>query len=76
MQNPESRTSLPGIAFGDFGRRFSEPSLDEGFKDIIRVQFQFEGGDQARKVWSQYWIWFVFITMLLCIPHLYEASVQ
>jgi bifunctional polynucleotide phosphatase/kinase len=54
--NPESRTSLPGIAFGDFGRRFQEPTLSEGFEDIISVKFQFEGTEEARKIWGQFWI--------------------
>ncbi|EYE99471.1 putative DNA 3'-phosphatase Tpp1 [Aspergillus ruber CBS 135680] len=53
--NPESRTSLPGIAFGDFGRRFKEPSLDEGFSDIIRVKFRFHGRDEEKRLWSQYY---------------------
>lgn len=54
-QNPESRTSLPGIAFGDFARRFEEPSLKEGFEDIVPVEFRFEGDEEARKLWGQYW---------------------
>ncbi|KAJ5142000.1 hypothetical protein N7526_002995 [Penicillium atrosanguineum] len=54
--NPESRTSLPGIAFGDFGRRFQEPTLGEGFEDIIPVKFQFVGNEEARKLWGQFWI--------------------
>ncbi|KAJ5367368.1 Polynucleotide kinase 3 phosphatase [Penicillium brevicompactum] len=54
--NPESRTSLPGIAFGDFGRRFSAPKLDEGFDDIIPVEFQFRGSKEAKELWGQYWI--------------------
>ncbi|PYH46094.1 putative DNA 3'-phosphatase Tpp1 [Aspergillus saccharolyticus JOP 1030-1] len=54
--NPESRTLLPGIAFGDFLRRFKEPSMDEGFKDIIRVEFQFHGDDEAKRLWGQYWV--------------------
>ncbi|KAJ5625954.1 hypothetical protein N7510_002263 [Penicillium lagena] len=54
--NPESRTSVPGIAFGSFASRFKEPTLDEGFEDIIPVRFQFQGSEDARKVWSQYWI--------------------
>ncbi|RAH72675.1 putative DNA 3'-phosphatase Tpp1 [Aspergillus aculeatinus CBS 121060] len=54
--NPESRTLLPGIAFGDFLRRFKEPSMDEGFKDIIRVEFQFRGDEEAKRLWSQYWV--------------------
>ncbi|KAL4808536.1 polynucleotide kinase 3 phosphatase-domain-containing protein [Aspergillus unguis] len=54
--NPESRTLLPGIAFGDYLRRFQEPTLSEGFQDIIRVDFRFRGDEDAKKVWGQYWI--------------------
>ncbi|PGH27531.1 polynucleotide kinase 3'-phosphatase [Polytolypa hystricis UAMH7299] len=54
--NPESRALLPGIAFGDFSRRFREPELSEGFRDITRVDFRFQGSDTAREAWGQYWI--------------------
>ncbi|PIG89562.1 polynucleotide kinase- 3'-phosphatase [Aspergillus arachidicola] len=54
--NPESRTLLPGIAFGDFGRRFKEPTMAEGFKDIVRVDFRFRGDEESQKIWKQYWI--------------------
>ncbi|KAL3463222.1 polynucleotide kinase 3 phosphatase-domain-containing protein [Aspergillus heterothallicus] len=54
--NPESRTLLPGIAFGDFGKRFKEPTLSEGFQDIIRVDFRFCGDEDAKKLWGQFWI--------------------
>ncbi|KAJ6092963.1 hypothetical protein N7486_008252 [Penicillium sp. IBT 16267x] len=54
--NPEARTSLPGIAFGDFGRRFKEPRVDEGFEDIVSVEFRFEGTEDERKTWAQYWV--------------------
>ncbi|KAJ9197805.1 hypothetical protein DTO021D3_5436 [Paecilomyces variotii] len=54
--NPESRTLLPGIAFGDFARRFRPPDLSEGFQDITRVDFRFEGDEEAKKRWRQYWI--------------------
>ncbi|KAB8070236.1 polynucleotide kinase 3 phosphatase-domain-containing protein [Aspergillus leporis] len=54
--NPESRALLPGIAFGDFGRRHKEPTMSEGFKDIIRVDFRFRGNDEVKKIWKQYWI--------------------
>ncbi|KAL3472793.1 polynucleotide kinase 3 phosphatase-domain-containing protein [Aspergillus californicus] len=54
--NPESRQSLPGIAFNDFLRRFKEPALSEGLKDIIRVDFQFRGDKDAKKLWEQYWV--------------------
>ncbi|EEP77071.1 conserved hypothetical protein [Uncinocarpus reesii 1704] len=54
--NPENRTLLPGIAFGDFTRRFQEPQISEGFKDIIHVDFQFEGDPTAREIWARHWI--------------------
>lgn len=55
-QNPESRTLLPGIAFGDFLRRFKEPTMEEGFQDIIRVEFRFRGDETAKRLWGQYWV--------------------
>jgi bifunctional polynucleotide phosphatase/kinase len=56
-KNPESRTILPGIAFGDFARRFREPQLvEEGFEDITRVDFRFVGDEAARKTWAQFWV--------------------
>ncbi|KAL6235179.1 hypothetical protein BDW75DRAFT_210493 [Aspergillus navahoensis] len=54
--NPESRTLLPGIAFGDFAKRFEEPTLAEGFQDIVRVDFRFRGDDNAKNLWKQYWV--------------------
>ncbi|RMJ23237.1 Polynucleotide [Aspergillus sp. HF37] len=54
--NPESRAIVPGIAFGDFARRFREPEVGEGFEDVVRVEFRFRGDDEARRVWGQYWI--------------------
>lgn len=37
--NPENRTILPSIAFSDFRRRFEEPNVEEGFQDIVKVDF-------------------------------------
>jgi hypothetical protein len=59
--NPESRSQLPGIAFGDFAKRFREPTLEEGlpgkrFQDVIRVDFAFEGTPAQREVWERFWI--------------------
>ncbi|KAH1486678.1 hypothetical protein LV164_006543 [Aspergillus fumigatus] len=54
--NPESRARLPGIAFGDFLKRFKEPTMEEGFSDIFRVDFRFQGDDEAKRIWTQYWV--------------------
>ena len=38
--NPEKRTILPHSAFVSFAARFKEPKLNEGFQDIVTVEFQ------------------------------------
>ena len=38
--NPENRKLLPRIAFTSFSARFREPTLKEGFDDIIKIDFK------------------------------------
>ena len=38
--NPEKRSILPHAAFASFASRFKEPRLNEGFQDIIHMEFQ------------------------------------
>ena len=38
--NPEKRTILPHSAFASFAARFKEPKLNEGFQDIVIIEFQ------------------------------------
>lgn len=40
QMNPESRTMLPKMAFTGFASRYREPTLDEGFDDITKVNFK------------------------------------
>jgi hypothetical protein len=40
QMNPESRTMLPKMAFTGFASRYREPTLDEGFEDITKVNFK------------------------------------
>ena len=54
--NPEKREILPHSAFSSFKARFKEPQLKEGFQDIVRIDFRFEGSEEMKKMWSQYWI--------------------
>jgi hypothetical protein len=42
--NPESRTILPKMAFTGFASRYREPTLDEGFDDITKVNFKVRFG--------------------------------
>ncbi|KAF2847999.1 PNK3P-domain-containing protein [Plenodomus tracheiphilus IPT5] len=54
--NPEKRTILPHAAFSGFASRYCEPKISEGFEDIIMTGFEFEGSDEQKSLWSQYWI--------------------
>lgn len=38
--NPENRTILPKLAFTSFASRFRAPKLEEGFKEIVTVDFE------------------------------------
>ena len=54
--NPESRTLLPRMAFSIFAKRFVKPEQQEGFQDITRVDFAFNGDAIARQAWGRYWV--------------------
>jgi bifunctional polynucleotide phosphatase/kinase len=53
--NPERREMLPFMAFTGYKSRYREPSLEEGFEDIVTVDFHFHGDDEQWRVWSRYW---------------------
>jgi bifunctional polynucleotide phosphatase/kinase len=53
--NPEARGNLPDLAFNLYGSRYQEPKLDEGFVEIISIDFSFAGSDEERAIWSKYW---------------------
>ena len=54
--NPESRQSLPKLAFNGFGARFKEPKIKEGFQDVDEIDFRFRGTEEDYGVWGQYWL--------------------
>ncbi|KAK1765385.1 polynucleotide kinase 3 phosphatase [Phialemonium atrogriseum] len=54
--NPESRPSLPKLAFNGFSSRFKEPKLKEGFQEIVEVDFKFRGTKEEYEVWGRYWL--------------------
>lgn len=55
LVNPEGREMLPRIAFAGFKGRFVEPKVVEGFAEVSRVAFKWEGGEEERGVWSRFW---------------------
>lgn len=38
--NPEDRTILPPVAFTSYRGRFEEPKIEEGFTDVMKVDFE------------------------------------
>ncbi|KAH0290265.1 PNK3P-domain-containing protein [Aureobasidium namibiae CBS 147.97] len=54
--NPESRVMLPRQAFTGFAARYSPPTLDEGFVDITKVDFEFSGTEEQKTAWSKFWV--------------------
>jgi bifunctional polynucleotide phosphatase/kinase len=36
-------------------QRYQEPNLDEGFTEILKIDFKFEGTEEEREVWSMWW---------------------
>jgi len=51
----ENRKLLPMSAIYIFANRFQEPTLDEGFEQITKIDFQFRGTPQEQEIWSMWW---------------------
>ncbi|KAI0202702.1 DNA kinase/phosphatase Pnk1 [Astrocystis sublimbata] len=54
--NPEARTVLPPIAFNGYFSRLREPTVKEGFQDVVPVEFKFRGSREEYEVWGRYWV--------------------
>ena len=54
--NPEKRSMLPSIAFRGFAQSFVEPKIEEGFQDVVKVPFKFQGTAEEQQKYSQYWV--------------------
>ncbi|KDQ60548.1 hypothetical protein JAAARDRAFT_55276 [Jaapia argillacea MUCL 33604] len=48
------RDLLPWLAFSSFRDNYDEPDLTEGFTEIKKVNWVFEGREEERKRWSMY----------------------
>ncbi|KAI1214413.1 PNK3P-domain-containing protein [Annulohypoxylon truncatum] len=53
--NPETRASLPALAFNGFFSRFKEPKVKEGFQDVVEIEFKFSGTKEEYAIWGRYW---------------------
>ncbi|PIL23691.1 hypothetical protein GSI_13440 [Ganoderma sinense ZZ0214-1] len=48
------RGLLPYSAFTSFRENFEEPSVDEGFSEVRKVNWVFEGDEEARRRWNMW----------------------
>ena len=44
------------LAYRSFKSKFQEPKLMEGFTEVKRINFKFEGEAEDLKKWSQWWV--------------------
>ncbi|KAF2704765.1 PNK3P-domain-containing protein [Pleomassaria siparia CBS 279.74] len=54
--NPEKRSLLPRLAFTGFASRYREPKDTEGFQDIVKIDFEFDGTEEQKVLWSKFWV--------------------
>jgi len=52
LENEVKRDKVPSIAYFGFHKNYEEPSLSEGFSEIVDVRWYFEGSEDERKRWS------------------------
>ena len=48
------RDLLPYSAFTSFRTAFEEPNVEEGFSEVRKVNWVFEGDEDARRRWSMW----------------------
>lgn len=54
LQRPQQREALAAPIIHSFFKTLVEPSLDEGFSEIRRVNWSFQGSEEDRKRWSMW----------------------
>ena len=48
------RDLLPDIAFTAFEKSYQEPNQEEGFQELRRVNWVFEGSEEERQRWNMW----------------------
>ncbi|KAI8092988.1 polynucleotide kinase 3 phosphatase-domain-containing protein [Halteromyces radiatus] len=56
IRQKESRDLLSEIVFRTYKSRFQEPTLDEGFAEIKKINFVFEGDDDDLMAWRKWYL--------------------
>lgn len=51
----EKRDVLSSIAFRTFKSKLQEPSTVEGFEEVKKINFVFDGPDSEKEAWQRWW---------------------
>ncbi|KAI6164364.1 polynucleotide kinase 3 phosphatase-domain-containing protein [Pisolithus thermaeus] len=51
---PPQRDILPYLAFIGFRENYEEPHASEGFSEVVKISWKFEGDEEARRRWSMW----------------------
>lgn len=49
-----ARDLLPKLAFVTYEKGFEEPTTEEGFDELQKVQWEFEGNEEERARWRMW----------------------
>ncbi|KAI6043096.1 polynucleotide kinase 3'-phosphatase [Pisolithus marmoratus] len=52
--NKPQRDILPYVAFIGFRDNYEEPHASEGFSEVVKIAWKFEGDEEARRRWSMW----------------------
>jgi bifunctional polynucleotide phosphatase/kinase len=44
------------MAFRTFKAKFKEPTVKEGFQEVVPIEFRFRGTEEEYGVWGKYWV--------------------
>ncbi|ORZ03995.1 polynucleotide kinase 3 phosphatase-domain-containing protein [Syncephalastrum racemosum] len=55
-EEENKRDIIPDIAYRTFTSRFQEPKTTEGFDEIRKINFVFEGSEEDQAIWRKWWI--------------------
>lgn len=53
--NEKKREIVPGMAYNIYNRNFKEPEVGEGFVEVKKVNFVWEGEEEEKKEWERWW---------------------
>jgi bifunctional polynucleotide phosphatase/kinase len=52
----QKKETLSFLAYRTFKSKLQEPTTKEGFGEVKRINFKFEGDERDREAWSQWWV--------------------